>query len=97
MCAVVRDYKWDAYFRDAVKTRDPEWAEKVADSIWMFRVRSLEANAAVTRTRFLIKPPALAPQASKTTARCQALNMNNTPCQFKAVCGKFCKKHQIVP
>ena len=25
----------------------------------------------------------------------EATNMNNTPCKFKATCGKFCKKHQI--
>lgn len=31
----------------------------------------------------------------KTMIKCQAVNMNNTPCKFKATCGKFCKKHQI--
>ena len=31
----------------------------------------------------------------KVSAKCQAINMNNTPCKFKATCGKFCKKHQI--
>ena len=30
-----------------------------------------------------------------SAVKCQAVNMNNTPCKFKAVCGKFCKKHQI--
>ena len=31
----------------------------------------------------------------KVATKCQAINMNNTPCKFKATCGKFCKKHQI--
>jgi hypothetical protein len=31
----------------------------------------------------------------KTATKCQAVNMNNTACKFKATCGKFCKKHQI--
>jgi hypothetical protein len=31
----------------------------------------------------------------KMAAKCQAINMNNTACKFKATCGKFCKKHQI--
>ena len=26
---------------------------------------------------------------------CQAVNMNNTQCKFRATCGRFCKKHQI--
>ena len=26
---------------------------------------------------------------------CQAVNMNNTPCRFKATCGRFCKKHKV--
>ena len=96
MCSVVRDNQWDAYFREASRTGVQDNAEKVANSIWMFRARSIEANAGIMRAKFLLKPPPITPQASKITARCQALNMNNTPCQFKAVCGKFCKKHQIV-
>jgi hypothetical protein len=31
----------------------------------------------------------------KMIVKCQAINMNNTPCKFKATCGKFCKKHQV--
>ena len=26
---------------------------------------------------------------------CQAINLNNVRCKFKATCGRFCKKHQI--
>lgn len=32
------------------------------------------------------------PQIQKV---CQALNLNNTPCKFKATCGHFCKKHKV--
>lgn len=32
------------------------------------------------------------PQVPKV---CQAVNMNNAPCKFKATCGRFCKKHKI--
>jgi len=32
------------------------------------------------------------PQVHKV---CQAVNMNNVPCKFKATCGRFCKKHKI--
>ena len=26
---------------------------------------------------------------------CQATNMNGKPCTFRAVCGKYCRKHKI--
>lgn len=94
MTSVVRDQDWNAYFREARRQGEPN-PEKMADSIWRFRVRSAEANAGVNRVKVLTKAPVVI-QASKATARCQALNLNNTPCQFKAVCGKFCKKHKIV-
>ena len=35
------------------------------------------------------------PHAVHISVKCQAINMNNTQCKFKATCGKFCKKHQI--
>ena len=31
----------------------------------------------------------------KIHAICRAVNLNNTPCKFKAACGDFCKKHKI--
>ena len=31
----------------------------------------------------------------KIIAKCQAVNLNNSPCKFKVSCGRFCKKHQI--
>ena len=31
----------------------------------------------------------------KLSVKCQAVNLNNTQCKFKATCGKFCKKHQV--
>ena len=31
----------------------------------------------------------------RIASKCQAVNLNNSPCKFKATCGRFCKKHQI--
>jgi hypothetical protein len=38
---------------------------------------------------------AYVPRPVKADVRCQAVNLNNTPCKFKATCGKFCKKHKV--
>ncbi len=32
---------------------------------------------------------------AKVHSVCQAFNLNNSPCKFKATCGRFCKKHQV--
>lgn len=37
----------------------------------------------------------LGPVAQVNKLVCQAVNMNNSPCKFKATCGRFCKKHKI--
>jgi len=31
----------------------------------------------------------------KIILKCQAVNLNNSTCKFKATCGRFCKKHQV--
>ena len=94
MCTVTRDAHWNGYFREAQRLGELQ-PEKVANSMWLFRARSAEANAGIGRVKFLTKAPPVT-AANKVAAKCQAVNMNNTQCQFKAVCGKFCKKHRIV-
>lgn len=32
-------------------------------------------------------------KSKKVVAKCRAINLSNKPCQFKAVCGDFCKRH----
>lgn len=44
-------------------------------------------------TKRLVGQPEFVPRVVATT--CQAVNLNNTPCKFKATCGRFCKKHKV--
>jgi hypothetical protein len=37
-----RDAAWDRYYQESLKTQTKDDAERLADSIWMFRTRSAE-------------------------------------------------------
>jgi hypothetical protein len=61
------------------------------------RIRSMNEEAKkiknqVRTKRIVGQVHEFVPQVPKV---CQAVNMNNTPCKFKATCGRFCKKHKV--
>jgi hypothetical protein len=90
---VVRDVEWDDIYK--FTKGDEVYKERMANSVWKIRrINEYERYAKEARTcKFIEKVSALAPVHKIT--KCQAINMNNRPCQFKAVCGKFCKKHKV--
>lgn len=62
--------------------------------------RTIKAINSVKQTRHKIivldeVPKSLVAQAVRTTSVgcCSAMNLNGTPCKFKAKIGKFCQKH----
>jgi hypothetical protein len=92
---VVRDAEWDdIYLRTS---GSPEHKERMANTVWKVRrVNEYELYAKEARTcKFIEKVSDLKPIQKSVVAKCQAVNMNNKPCQFRAVCGKFCKKHKV--
>jgi len=96
MTAVVRDASWNAFYREC----KPLWgteAEKMADSMYRFQVRIREEHLKIPRVTVLKKAPPASQEKKKMVsfARCQAINLNNKPCQYKATCGNFCSKHKI--
>lgn len=77
----------------------PQEQEAFADkyTAMMSRIRSMNEEAKrikdQIRTKRITGPvQEFVPQVPKV---CQAVNMNNLPCKFKATCGRFCKKHKI--
>ena len=91
---VVRDAEWHEIFSYTVG--DQEYKERMANMVWRVRrVTEKEVQNKKNRsTKFIDKVVPLAP-AQRIITTCQAVNMNNKPCQFKATCGKFCKKHKV--
>jgi hypothetical protein len=96
MTEIIQDAFWQSLLRDAMKEhREEEIAVRVANSIWRARAQYTSEKAKKQTIMFLEKAP-VAVRQSRTVTRCRATNLNNTPCQFKAVCGNYCKKHQPV-
>ena len=92
---VVRDAEWDDIYSRT--SGSPEHKERMANTVWKVRrVNEYELYAKEARTcKFIEKVSDLKPIQKSVMAKCQAVNMNNKPCQFRAVCGKFCKKHKV--
>ena len=90
---VIRDAEWDDIYK--FTKGDDMYKKNMANSVWKIRrINEIELKLKEARTcKFIEKVSALAPVHKIT--KCQAINMNNRPCQFRAVCGKFCKKHKV--
>lgn len=66
---------------------------KYANSI--LRMREI-AKACIDNKMYTKKITGLVQEfVPKVALKCQAVNLNNSQCKFKATCGKFCKKHQV--
>lgn len=71
------------------------FAIKYSDKMAKIRTMNEEAKRIkdqVRTKRIMGTVQEFIPQVPKV---CQAVNMNNVPCKFKATCGRFCKKHKI--
>jgi len=65
---------------------------KCANSILKMR----EMNKMYIDNKMCIKRVGFIPEFTpKAPVKCQAVNLNNLQCKYKATCGKFCKKHQV--
>lgn len=65
---------------------------KCANSILKLRAMTKEC---VTNKMYTKRITGIVPQFIQNVVKCQAVNLSNSPCKFKATCGKFCKKHQV--
>ena len=66
---------------------------KCANSILRMRAT---AKACIDNKMYTKKITGLVQEfVPKVSVKCQAVNLNNLPCKYKATCGKFCKKHQV--
>jgi len=97
---------WQKFYNNARASghSDPE---KMADSLLRARERSLELVEALHITKVTTAPPkpqetvvAVVPKKGRvlpsSAARCKAKTLAGKQCPFKASCGEFCSKHQVV-
>ena len=99
---VIRDTMWNTYLSDAVKMyrlREPnDKCYRLADATWKMKMgyikhANIRKNSAIV---FLDAPPKEPAIEQRTQHKiCCAITMSGKPCKFKAVCGDYCRKHQI--
>jgi hypothetical protein len=97
---------WQKFYNNARASGHPD-PEKMADSLLRARERSLDFVQSLHTTKVttdLPKPQEtavmVAPKRGRllpTEAnRCKAKTLAGKQCPFKASCGEFCSKHQVV-
>ena len=97
---VIRDTVWNACLSDATRMyrlREPtEKCYKLADATWKMKKKDEEAqrvkNSRVTQ---LITTLPDDPRVQVNNHICVALTMSGSRCKFKAVCGNYCRKHNV--
>lgn len=98
---VVRDELWERCLTDAAKmyrVGEPnEKCYKLANATWIMKMRYMEeAKKKQERTLIVIdKPREMAAPQRTAKKLCCATTMSGKPCSFKAVCGDYCKKHNV--
>lgn len=84
--------EWTKIFEAAVKEGNP-FPEKFADSA----LRARELKMKIESDRHILmrcnKNPGKEIAEQPVVTTCEARTMSGTKCAFKAVCGKYCKKH----
>jgi len=100
---VIRDTLWTACLSDATKMyrlREPDdKCHHLADATWKMKMRykEIEDKKKENTLIFLDAPPKDIEIQQRTQQNiCCAITMAGKKCRFKAVCGKYCRKHKVV-
>jgi len=99
---VIRDSVWKACLADATKMyrlgEPNEKCYRLADATWKMKMRYIKhANTKKNSAIVVLDAP---PQENVVEQRtkhkiCCATTMSGKSCRFKAVCGDYCRKHQV--
>jgi hypothetical protein len=100
---IVHDDVWNSCLTDATKmyrlSEPNEKCYKLAKATWLMKKKYKEhADKKKKNTIiFLDAPPSnVSENLSTKQNTCKATTMTGKRCSFKAVCGDFCRKHNIV-
>lgn len=99
--AIIRDSKWEEFYKSANVEYDEECKVKYANAFWRAYVRqqSIKIQKQNRSMKMLTEVPKqfIATKESVKSRICQSETMSGKPCKFKATsdCGRFCKKHSL--
>jgi len=99
---VIRDSMWKTCLSDATKMyrlRQPnDKCYRLADATWKMKMRYIKhANTKKNSAIVVLDAPPKenAPEQRTNHKICCATTMSGKSCRFKAVCGNYCRKHQV--
>ena len=99
---VVRDAMWSTCLANAVKMyrlREPnEKCYRLADATWKCKMAYIKhSNTKKNSSIVVLDGPPKEPAIEQRTSHkiCCATTMSGKPCNFKAVCGNYCRKHKV--
>ena len=94
---------WSTCLANAVKMyrlREPnDKCYRLADATWKCKMAYIKHNNTKKNSSIVVldgppKEPAIEQRTSHKI--CCATTMSGKPCNFKAVCGNYCRKHKVV-
>jgi hypothetical protein len=97
---VIHDDLWNKCLGDAVKmyrlTQPDERCHKLANATWIMK-RRYEQHELKKNDRKLIYLYSVPdePRVHVKNVICVATTMSGSRCKFKAVCGEYCRKHNV--
>lgn len=97
---VIHDELWNKCLGDAVKmyrlTEPDERCRKLANATWIMKRRyeQHEKKKNERTIKFLDVTPD-EPRVQLKNTICMATTMAGSRCKFKAVCGEYCRKHNV--
>ena len=99
---VIRDSMWSTCLANAVKMyrlREPnERCYKLADATWRCKMAYVKHENTRKNSSVIVldaPPKENVPEQRASHKICAATTMSGKPCRFKAVCGDYCRKHQV--
>jgi hypothetical protein len=98
---VVRDALWEECLSNAVtmyRLSEPDdKCYNLADATWKLKVAYMKHQHKRDTRKIVVleKKPEVVNEQRTSKKICCALTMSGKPCSFKAVCGDYCKKHNV--
>lgn len=98
---VIHDSLWHTCLTDAIKMYQVSEANdkcvQLANATWVMKnkYKQVQNKKDNRKTIMIEKTPEVVNEQRTSKKICQAITMSSKPCSFRAICGDFCKKHNV--
>ena len=99
---VIRDAMWNTCLANAVKMyrlgEPNDKCYRLADATWKCKMSYIKHKNIKNNKAIVVlanTPKENTPDQRTSHKICCATTMSGKPCRFKAVCGDYCRKHQV--